>query len=110
TARVLSGLGTPPPELLGHFEQAFGEACCLAFDYRDRHGRTSRRTVEPHGLLVEPPVWYVLARDVERDAARMFRMDRIARPRLVRERRFTPDLEGLHRQLQRERGEAQAGG
>jgi uncharacterized cupin superfamily protein len=28
---------------------------------RDRHGRRSLRMVEPHGLLVQPPVWYVLA-------------------------------------------------
>src|SRR5215217_627495 len=106
TARVLSELGAPPEELLAIFEQAFREQVCLAFDYEDRHGKKSRRCVEPHGLLVESPVWYVLARDVEKSAARMFRMDRVHRPRLVPERRFIPDMEGLKAQAlaQRSKG------
>lgn len=95
SARVLAELGTPPEELLAVFERAFREEVCLSFEYRDRHGRHSRRCVEPHGLLVEAPVWYVLALDVEKSAARMFRMDRIRRARLVPERRFTPDMEAL---------------
>ncbi|MBJ6759851.1 WYL domain-containing protein [Myxococcaceae bacterium JPH2] len=95
STRVLAEAGTPSEELLGVFERAFAAQVCLSFDYRDRHGQPSRRCVEPHGLLVEAPVWYVLALDVERDAARMFRMDRISRPRLVPERPFVPDFEGL---------------
>jgi hypothetical protein len=39
----------------------------------DREGKESTRRVEPHGLLVETPVWYVLARDVEKAAPRTFR-------------------------------------
>lgn len=57
----------------------------------------SRR--EPHGLLVEPPVWYILARDVEKAEPRMFRMDRIARPRLLSEMSFRPDVRVLEAQL-----------
>ncbi|MCP3064866.1 WYL domain-containing protein [Myxococcus sp. K38C18041901] len=60
--------------------------------------------MEPHGLLVEAPVWYVLARDVEKSAARMFRMDRIQRPRRVPGRHFTPDMEGLKAQALAQRG------
>jgi predicted DNA-binding transcriptional regulator YafY len=99
TARIQAELGSPPAELLGTFERAFSQGVCLAFDYRDRHGRSSRRLVEAHGLLVEAPAWYVLALDVEKQEARMFRMDRMARPRLVPARTFTPDLEGLHARL-----------
>ena len=47
---------------------------------------------EPHGIFVEIPVWYVLAVDIDKDAARMFRMDRIAYPRPIA-RRFTPSRE-----------------
>ncbi len=50
----------------------------------------SVRRIEPHGLLVKAPVWYVLARDVEKQAPRMFRMDRVSRPRLLESRRFLP--------------------
>ncbi|QSQ14880.1 WYL domain-containing protein [Myxococcus landrumensis] len=103
--RVLSELGAPPAELLAIFEQAFREQVCLAFDYEDRNGKRTRRCVEPHGLLVESPVWYILARDVEKEAARMFRMDRVHRPRLVPERRFTPDMEGLKAQALAQRSE-----
>lgn len=109
SSRVLAELGTPPGELLALFEEAFREQVCLAFDYADRHGNPSRRVVEPHGLLVEAPVWYVLALDVEKDAARMFRMDRIRRPRLVPGRRFTPDIEGLRARALAQRGERPGG-
>ncbi|WP_342374514.1 WYL domain-containing protein [Myxococcus stipitatus] len=103
--RVLSELGAPPAELLAVFEQAFREQVCLSFDYEDRNGRRTRRCVEPHGLLVESPVWYILARDVEKQAARMFRMDRVHRPRRVPERSFTPDMEGLKAQALAQRSE-----
>ncbi|WXH32818.1 hypothetical protein WA016_06815 [Myxococcus stipitatus] len=103
--RVLAELGAPPAELLAIFEQAFREQVCLSFDYEDRNGKRTRRCVEPHGLLVESPVWYILARDVEKEAARMFRMDRVRRPRLVPERSFTPDMEGLKAQALAQRSE-----
>ncbi|MBZ4422433.1 YafY family protein [Myxococcus sp. RHSTA-1-4] len=95
SARVMEELGTPPEELLAVFERAFSGQVCLSFDYRDRHGNATRRMVEPHGLLVEAPAWYVLARDVEKSAARLFRMDRIRRARVVPERTFVPDMEGM---------------
>jgi predicted DNA-binding transcriptional regulator YafY len=91
SAAVRSGAAEPPPELLGKFERAFTTGVCLAFDYRDRHGRVSSRHVEPHGLLVEPPVWYVLAYDLDRAAPRTFRMDRIRRPSLLESRPFQPN-------------------
>jgi predicted DNA-binding transcriptional regulator YafY len=103
TARVLEVLGAPPPELLVAFENAFSHDACLAFDYTDRRGHRSRRIVEPHGLLLEAPAWYLLARDAESRDARMFRMDRIRRPRVLPERRFTPDFEGLRRQAHEQR-------
>jgi hypothetical protein len=50
-------------------------------------------------LLVQPPVWYVLARDVEKSAPRMFRMDRIARPRIRKDISFRPDMAVIRSQL-----------
>ena len=93
TANVAATSGAPPRELLAVFEVAFARGVGLGFDYEDRNGvRTSRR-VEPHGPLVQQPVWYVLAFDLERAAARMFRMDRISRARPLEEVRFTPRLD-----------------
>jgi len=98
TARIRDELGKVSTELLAAFERAFARDACLAFEYTDRHGRRTRRIVEPHGLLIEAPAWYVLARDAESGAARMFRMDRIRNARELEERRFKPDFEGLRRQ------------
>ena len=57
--------------------RAFARGCRLSFRYTDRHGAVTRRTVEPHGLLLQPPLWYVLAMDPLRAAPRMFRLDRM---------------------------------
>ena len=68
----------------------------MGFSYVDRHGAESQRRVEPHGIFIRLPFWYVLAIDVEIGAedspGRMFRMDRISNPRMLA-RRFESSLE-----------------
>jgi predicted DNA-binding transcriptional regulator YafY len=96
---IRAGAGATPPELLRLFEEAFSGGLGLAFQYTDREGRPSTRRIEPHGLLVEPPVWYILARDVDKGEPRMFRMDRIARPRILPELVFRPDVRIVEVQL-----------
>jgi predicted DNA-binding transcriptional regulator YafY len=83
SATVSAEAGATPPELLRLFEGAFSAGRALGFEYRDREDRVTHRRVEPHGLLVQTPVWYVLAFDLEKQEPRMFRMDRISRPRLL---------------------------
>ncbi|MCB9606841.1 MAG: WYL domain-containing protein [Polyangiaceae bacterium] len=92
SAAVRASAGTTPTELLRLFEEAFSAGLGLGFGYVDRDGQVTSRRIEPHGLLVQSPVWYLLARDVEKDQPRMFRMDRIARPRILRDVTFKPDL------------------
>jgi predicted DNA-binding transcriptional regulator YafY len=58
-------------------ERAFIGGRALELDYVDRKGASTRRVVEPHGLLVAPPLWYLLAHDRLRGEPRMFRVDRI---------------------------------
>ncbi len=99
SAAVVAGAGSAPKELLRLFEQAFSQGIGLGFHYTDREGRKTVRRVEPHGLLAEPPVWYVLARDLDKAEPRTFRMDRIARPRLLSEVGFRPDLAVIQAQL-----------
>lgn len=91
--------GHPPPELLRLFEEAFSSGTGLGFHYTDRTGKRTVRRIEPHGLVVEPPVWYVLARDIAKGEPRTFRMDRIARPRLLPEISFRPDMAIIRAQL-----------
>jgi predicted DNA-binding transcriptional regulator YafY len=89
--KVRSGAGVTAPELLRRFEEAFSRRLGLGFQYVDSEGRPTSRRIEPHGLLVQTPVWYVLARDVDKGQPRMFRMDRILRPRLLHHVTFAPD-------------------
>ncbi len=87
--------GEMAPSLLDAFERCFREGICLGFRYTDRGGATTQRRVEPHGIFVRPPFWYVLAVDIDKpvgDAQRMFRMDRIANPRPFG-RRFEASME-----------------
>jgi predicted DNA-binding transcriptional regulator YafY len=77
------------PTLVGAFETAFSSTRLLSFRYRDRARRRTRRLVEPHGLLVRPPLWYVIAWDPDRHAPRLFRADRISQPE-VTELTFVP--------------------
>lgn len=81
----------PASELLRRFEEAFSRRLGLAIAYTDATGRKTERRVEPHGLLVQPPVWYLLARDVDKRAARMFRLDRIGASRVAASIHFRPD-------------------
>jgi predicted DNA-binding transcriptional regulator YafY len=67
------------------FENAFTSGRLLTLSYTDREGRRTRRKVEPHGLLVRAPLWYVIAWDSRRNAPRLFRADRIRRPSVIEE-------------------------
>lgn len=95
--RVLIGDSIPQPgataaidsALVATFENAFTKSQLLAVDYVDREGRRTRRRVEPHGLLVRAPLWYVIAWDPRRNAPRLFRADRIRRP-FITEQTFLP--------------------
>ena len=62
----------------------------LGFDYVDRNGQATSRRAEPHGLLAQAPALYRLAHDLDREAPRMFRLDRMYLP-TVRPERFVPD-------------------
>lgn len=99
SAEVRSSARRPPRELLRLFEVAFSSGVGLGFHYTDRFGKKSVRRIEPHGLLVETPVWYILARDIDKHEPRTFRMDRIARPSLQSEIRFSPDLRLIQAQV-----------
>lgn len=73
----------------------------LRFNYTDRSGRESRRTVEPERLVHRWGRWYLLAFDIDRNERRTFRADHIM-PRLPTGPQFTPrpgSAENLQRAL-----------
>jgi len=71
-------------------ERAFIDGRALGLEYVDRNGAATERVVEPHGLLVSPPLWYLLAHDRLRGEPRMFRFDRIRGATLRADERFEP--------------------
>jgi predicted DNA-binding transcriptional regulator YafY len=100
SAQVRASAGKAPPELLRLFEEAFSSRLGLGFHYTDREGQKSLRRAEPHGLCVEPPVWYILARDIDKRVPRTFRMDRITRPRILSDQTFQAETSVIQTQLQ----------
>lgn len=55
----------------------------VRFEYQRRDGEQSSRLVQPHQLMSAGRRWYLVAWDVRRDDWRMFRVDRMAVPRLA---------------------------
>ncbi|WP_418956236.1 helix-turn-helix transcriptional regulator [Streptomyces tritici] len=77
------------PSVLTELANACRDGERLRFEYRDHHGAATRRTVEPHRLVCTERRWYLVAWDVERDAWRTFRADRIT-PKPPHGPRFPP--------------------
>lgn len=75
----------PPAAVVRPLQEAFVGCRRLEVHYAGAAGPARRRHVEPHALLFNAPIWYVLGRDVEADAARTFRLDRIQRARCLNE-------------------------
>jgi predicted DNA-binding transcriptional regulator YafY len=61
----------------------------LRFDYADHSGAASRREVEPYRLVNSRRRWYLVAYDLDRNAWRTFRVDRLT-PKIPTGPRFTP--------------------
>jgi len=59
------------------FAAAVVERRRVRFGYRTADGREGDRTVEPYGVVRRRRAWYVVGRDVARDALRGFRVDRM---------------------------------
>jgi predicted DNA-binding transcriptional regulator YafY len=77
------------PDVLTVIASACRDHERLRFDYRAHSGAASRRSVEPYHLVNDRRRWYLVAWDVDRDAWRTFRVDRIEPPTPTGPR-FTP--------------------
>jgi predicted DNA-binding transcriptional regulator YafY len=80
---------TVDPEVLTAVASACRDHQRLRFDYRDHDGSASLRSVEPHRLVHDRGRWYLVAWDVDRQAWRTFRADRI-QPHSPTGPRFVP--------------------
>jgi predicted DNA-binding transcriptional regulator YafY len=77
------------PDVLTVIASACRDHERLRFDYRAHSGAASQRSVEPYRLVNDRRRWYLVGWDVDRDAWRTFRVDRI-QPRTPAGPRFTP--------------------
>lgn len=69
------------PSVLALLALACRDGEMLRFAYVDRAGQRTRRHVEPHRLVSTGRRWYLVARDLDRDDWRSFRLDRLDEPR-----------------------------
>jgi len=81
--RELRGRDPDPVDMatLADLARACRQAERLRIAYRDREGRASERLVDPYRLVRSGPRWYLVGRDVERDAWRTLRVDRVTEVR-----------------------------
>lgn len=78
---VRAGTGpTVDPEVLTTLAAAVSNRERVRLRYRDAAGAESRRHVEPIGVAAAGRRWYLVAYDLDRDAWRSFRADRIEGP------------------------------
>jgi predicted DNA-binding transcriptional regulator YafY len=80
---------TVPADVLVAVAQACRGQEQLRFGYEAADGTETSRLVEPHRLVARGRRWYLVAWDLQRDAWRTFRVDRLARP-FANGVRFTP--------------------
>lgn len=78
--RTKMSLGTVDDTLLSVFERCFTGARRMTFAYEDRFGAKSNRCIECVAIVLNAPAWYVVAWDLDKDAPRTFRMDRMSAP------------------------------
>jgi predicted DNA-binding transcriptional regulator YafY len=57
--------------------QAFFGSKCVDIKYQDENGKLTQRKFDPHFLLLNWPVWYLLGWDYLRNDVRVMRLDRV---------------------------------
>ncbi len=80
TVPLTSAAPTIDPSTLTTLAGACRDLRRVSFGYRDRDGTETTRTVEPHRLVHTGRHWYLVARDVQREDWRSFRVDRVDTP------------------------------
>lgn len=78
-------INAPPKDVVQALHQAFIDQVTLTIGYKREDGASSERRIEPHYLMLNYPVWYVIAFDHLRNAPRTFRCDRILTAEMTRD-------------------------
>ena len=75
---VRASYAQPDAAAMRRLQVAFVESRLSTATYTREDGERSVRRLEPHGLVINVPAWYLLALDLERRATRTFRLDRFS--------------------------------
>jgi len=105
-AAIQGSAAGSPPEQLDALRAAAGDRQRLRIEYFAASTLAwSTRTIEPEEVFSSMGNWYVAAWDVEQDAERLFRADRVRRAEPTGERFSPRGLEGAGRTLYTPSGE-----
>jgi len=76
-ANVISNYTTPAQQISESIAQAFLQQNCLQIEYHSEAGDRTLRGIEAQDILLNWPIWYIIAWDHLRMSSRVFRIDRI---------------------------------
>lgn len=78
-AQSSTGFGLPRLEhdISEHILKSFFNQTCLDIKYVSGAGENTARTIEAHYIMLNWPIWYIVAWDHLRAESRIFRIDRI---------------------------------
>jgi predicted DNA-binding transcriptional regulator YafY len=97
---MLSAYAPPPQHISECIAEAFLQQGLLEIDYQNEAMERRTRVIEAQYILLNWPIWYIIAWDHLRDSSRVFRIDRIKQAKLV-EGSFTlrpkGDFTGIYR-------------
>lgn len=83
SANVVSLYGKPTPQISEDIAESFLRQHCLEIEYQSEASEQTIRVIEPQYILLNWPVWYIIAWDHLRESSRVFRIDRIKNTRAV---------------------------
>lgn len=83
SVNTLSGQAAVTSRISEDIAESFLRQRCLEIKYQSKAGEQTLRVIEAQYILLDWPVWYIIAWDHLRMSPRMFRIDRIKKTRAV---------------------------
>lgn len=80
---MLSAYAPPPQHISERIAEAFLQQNLLEIDYQNEAMERRTRVIEAQFILLNWPIWYIIAWDHLRNSSRVFRIDRIKKAKLV---------------------------
>jgi len=83
SANVISNYTTPAQQISESIAESFLGQNCLEIEYQSESGEITLRVIEAQYILLNWPIWYIIAWDHLRLSPRLFRIDRIKSASIV---------------------------